>query len=304
MKDATETIVYKVLKLIALLDWKKPKTVAQLEKLLEVSDNTIYRYLDILRKLGYPIEKDKEYRHFIRFVSSNKDNTLDSEEMKLIQSILQQNKSSHPNPLIASVLHKIDTNASLIPLADALPGLHRNRLLRLIDTAIEQEVCIIIKGYHSMSSPMSNDRYVEPLMITEDYRYLIAWDKNKQAQRQFKLDRIEDVDIRYDNKISSGHEPTSMDLFGLTGDNGDQWLNVKMELSRDALYFLLEEFPNAKQFIKKVKIRGKDEERIVFDGRVLNWKGIGRFVLGLMGEIKIIEPQEFKDYLNKKITNF
>jgi proteasome accessory factor C len=82
-----------------------------------------------------------------------------------------------------------------------------------------------------------------------------------------------------------------MDVFGLTGD---AWMDVKLKLSPLAYNLLVEEFPLAKQFAKRRK------EGTFFVGPVRHWKGIGRFVLGLPGEIEVIAPEELRAYLKER----
>lgn len=284
--------VYKVFHLIRLLDPLHPKSVEQLMRLLDVSKSQVYRYLDLLRQLGYPIKTDNKHRKSIQFVRT-KHRNLENEELNFIQRLIQQHNSTKDRHLRESILQKLYKNLSLIPLVDALPGLHRNQILDLIRSAIDLNVCIIIKNYRSMSSGQ-RDRFVEPLEVTEDARYLIAWEKEKQRQGQFKIDRIEAVDLT-EEPICSGHIPSPMDLFGLTGE---QWFHVRLELSSLAHHLLLEEFPLSRFFVRS------SGGRNIFDGQVRNWKGIGRFVLGLPGEIEILHPPEFKDFIEKKIQKF
>jgi len=47
----------------------------------------------------------------------------------------------------------------------------------------------------------------------------------------------------------------------------------------------------------------KTIHKYIFDSFVCNYLGIGRFVLGLMDEITITSPTDFKEYLNKRIKN-
>jgi hypothetical protein len=86
-----------------------------------------------------------------------------------------------------------------------------------------------------------------------------------------------------------------MDIFGLTGD---AWYDVKLRLSPTAHYLLIEEFPLAARYIHK------RAEVIYFQGIVRHWKGVGRFVLGLPGEIEVLSPTAFQDYLREKIGRF
>lgn len=292
MDQTIHSKVYQIFKLIRLLDKGSPKTVPQLVETLNSSKSNIYRNLSLLKEIGYPINTDNQHRKYIEVTPSGNNHKLESEEWSFIQELLQQRRSS--SSIASGIINKLNLNLSLIPLADALPGLHKGRLIQLIKAAIDTESCIHIKGYRSITSNNISNRYVEPLELTEDYRYLIAWDIDKKGQRQFKLDRMEDIDLST-NLISSGHIASPMDLFGLTGPN---WQDVVLELSSAAHHLIIEEYPLSKQFIRKQK------DKILFDGRVRNWKGIGRFILGLPGEIIVHSPNELKAFLKEKIALF
>ena len=44
------------------------------------------------------------------------------------------------------------------------------------------------------------------------------------------------------------------------------------------------------------------EGRWMLDTMVCNYKGIGRFVLGLMSDIKIVDSPDFKDYIRDEVN--
>ena len=184
----------------------------------------------------------------------------------------------------------------MIPLADALPHLHATRIIRLIRIALSRKKQLVIRRYQSFTSETMTDRIIEPLELTDDYKYLIGWEPAKQRQGQFKISRMTDVDI-LEESITTNHEASPVDIFGLTGD---EWLNVKMHLSPLAYSLLAEEFPLSIGFTR----HDKGTNRFIFDGRVRNWKGIGRFVLGLPGEVEVVEPQGFLKYLEERVEKF
>lgn len=283
----------KVFTLIRLLNTPPAKDVKQLERQSGISRSRLYEYLKLLEEIGYVIHTDENNRKSFEFtVPKDGIGVLGADELGYLQELLQNFSSDHF--LSKNILHKFKLGLSLIPVADALPQLHKGRILQLIRAGIDSGYCIQLCKYRSLTSNSVEDRLVEPMQITDDYRYLIAWDLGKNDQRQFKLDRIEDVDLT-DQRVQQGRTPSPMDLFGLTGDS---WIPVKMTLSSTAHHLLLEEFPLSQRFIRKVN------DHIVFDGLVRNWKGIGRFILGLPGEIKIVEPQELKEYIQQKIQEF
>ncbi|MEO1628537.1 MAG: WYL domain-containing protein [Bacteroidota bacterium] len=279
----------RVFHLIRLLNSPPSRTVASLTKRLGTSQSELYRLLQLLKEIGYPVTKDDQNRYSLDFSFPKQDKAvLTSDELNFLQAHLQQTAAS--SPLAQNILHKFDLNLSLIPLADALPQLHASRIIQMIRIGIDLQSCVKLHGYRSLTSNRVANRKVEPLEITEDYRYLIAWDLDKDDQRQFKINRIEDVSL-LDDPVQPGRMASPMDLFGLTGD---EWTMVRMRLSNTAHHLLVEEFPLSRQYIRL------QAGQPLFEGQVRNWKGIGRFVLGLPGEIEVIEPEAFRQYLQEK----
>lgn len=281
--------LYQVFQLIRLLNTPPAKDVAQLARRLGIGKSSIYEYIKLLKNLGYKIETDDQHRKSFGFDFSKKENSvLESDELNYLQELLQQ--AGNRSLLAKQLLHKFNLNLSLIPLADALPQLHNSRIVQLIRAGLNSSRCLKLYRYRSLTSNTVEDRLVEPLELTPDFRYLIAWDLDKKGQRQFKIDRIEDVDL-LDQTITPGRFCSPMDLFGLTGD---QWLQVRLRLSATAHHLMIEEFPLSRPYIRKAG------EHIIFDGQVRHWKGIGRFVLGLPGEVEVLGPAEFLVYLEEK----
>ncbi|MEQ8702786.1 MAG: transcriptional regulator [Phaeodactylibacter sp.] len=293
MNKTTETAVYRVFKLIRLLNSTPRRSARQLAQLLNTSESTLYRHLDLLEDLGYPVETDAYDRKFLQFqFEKGGKSVLEPDELFFLQDHLQQTASDTPEA--QAILHKFNLNLSMIPIADALPQLHASRILQLIRTGIETGSCIALKNYQSLSSDTVSDRRVEPLELTSDYRYLIGWDLDKDRQSQFKIARITDIHF-LDQKVQPQRVASPTDLFGLTGD---KWMDVKLKLSNLAHHLLVEEFSHSRPYIKRRR------DGVFFEGQVRNWKGIGRFVLGLPGEIEVVQPEAFREYLRKRVKGW
>lgn len=287
--------IFNLIKVIS----KTPKTVTELIPLIGVSKSQIGRYLDILKDLEYPIETDKQHRKSIKFMTISQTNGLSEEEIAYLVEVLQHNKY---NPhLKTSILHKFDKNLSLIPMVDMLPDLHRHEIIQLIKDAIYLKNHVRITRYHSFTSNTSATRIVEPMELTKDARYLIAWEPSKNRQGQFKINRIEGIDILYDSPVVEAHYPSPVDAFGLTGES---WQDVHLEITALAYDLMAEEFPLTRPFVTKIENRTREEKQFSFRTTVRKWEGIGRFVLGLTKHIDVIAPQAFKDYLNENIKKF
>lgn len=70
---------------------------------------------------------------------------------------------------------------------------------------------------------------------------------------------------------------------------------IQLQLSLVAYNLILEEFPLSEKYLKKV-----DDNNYLLTTEVGNFIGVGRFVLGLPGEIEVVYPQALISYLLKK----
>ena len=73
---------------------------------------------------------------------------------------------------------------------------------------------------------------------------------------------------------------------------------VQLILGPFAKNVLLEEYPAAKQFLSETS-----DHRHLLHTRVCNFKGVGRFVLGLLDDIEVVGNDNFRKYLKDKLEN-
>ena len=85
------------------------------------------------------------------------------------------------------------------------------------------------------------------------------------------------------------HQSMFVDAFGFAAPM--PLATVRVWLTLKAANLLQEEYPDARPYISEA------EYGYYFTGPVANWKGIGRFVKGLEGDVVVQEPEELKNYL-------
>jgi GH15 family glucan-1,4-alpha-glucosidase len=83
-----------------------------------------------------------------------------------------------------------------------------------------------------------------------------------------------------------------MDIFRMTGDTP---IPVKLQLTLLAKNVLVEEYPEA----QKDLIPTTDDDRWILETEVYQMEGVGRFYMGLAGEIEIIEAKGLREYAQK-----
>ena len=104
--------------------------------------------------------------------------------------------------------------------------------------------------------------------------------------RTFKPTRMEGVEILESPwQHQHQHLQNESDIFNIT--NSQSW-QIKVILSERAQQLLIEEFPQAKQYVRKQKTD------YVLECTVHSLEATARFLQGFIQEIKIISPQPLK----------
>jgi len=289
--------IERLLKLITLLSGSFGYSQQELALKLGVSERTIYRYIQSFRKAGLVVEKNDD--GFWKLEKQDK-NSRDLKE--LLQF------SEEESYILQKAIHSIDDNNVLKSnLVKKLYSLYDSK--RVIDTIIKKEKSEVVAGlteailkkrkvkivgYKSAHSSTVSDRVVEPIQFTTNFVSVWCYEPESGENKLFKTSRIEKIEIsdkpwQFEKKHKAGH----IDCFRISSD---KLIPVKLNLSLRAYSLLIEEYPLAERDIKIT-----DDGKYIFESEVCSFAGVGRFVMGLAGEIDVVEPQDFKGYLNEKI---
>ena len=159
--------------------------------------------------------------------------------------------------------------------------------------AIEGKRKAILHGYSSSSSGEVKDRTVEPFAFAASHNIVWCYDLLKKENKVFKVDRISNVEILQDRwEYETHHRQGKMDIFRMTGETATP---IKLQLSLLAKNLLLEEYPEA----SKDLIETGDDDAWILETNIYKIEGIGRFYMGLAGEIQIIDAKGLKEYAQK-----
>ncbi|HEY8510910.1 MAG TPA: WYL domain-containing protein [Cyclobacteriaceae bacterium] len=287
--------ILRVFQLIALLKGGG-RTVGQLASHLETTERTIYRYFKLLEEIGFIIDQDFNGRYFVhREEGENPDDQFTLEEVSILRQLIQSGAAGHP--LQEDLLRKLAFHSEARDLPEQFLKLRVAKLFRRINEAIENKRQVVLKHYHSANSQEITDRLVEPFRFGEGFQSVQALDTKDKQCKYFKLERIGDVvvlDKPY--KYEKLHERTNTDVFGMSGRR-ETWVTLRLSLR--AYVLMREEYPLTMPYLEKDE--STETRTYIFNGPTLNFKGVGRFVMGLADEITIIGPAEFKAYIKEKL---
>lgn len=164
--------------------------------------------------------------------------------------------------------------------------------------AMESKRQVVLHGYSSSSSGEIKDRTVEPFAFAAGQKTVWCYEIATKTNKVFKVDRISNVEIKPERwEFETHHRQGKMDVFRMTGDTP---INMKLQLSLMAKNILVEEYPDA----EKDLIPTDNDDIWMLDTQVYRMEGIGRFYMGLAGEIQIIEAEGLKEYARKYSKDF
>ena len=287
--------IERLLRLMKLLTANTTYTVDQLAERLNMSRRTIYRYIDTFREAGFVIKKsgdcirlDKASPHF-KDISQLVHFT--EEEAVILKSAIESIDDT--NLLKQNLKRKLYAVYDNKTLADTVvKGKNAPNIRNLIE-AIEEERQVILHGYQSAHGSAVRDRRVEPFAFTTNYVQVWCYDTEDGRCKLFKSSRIGSVeltDTAWEHKAD--HREGFIDIFRLHGEAART--RVQLELGLLAYNLLIEEYPLAERDLKPL-----GEGRWLLDTEVAGMAGVGRFVVGLLDNIRIIESPELKAYLKE-----
>jgi len=285
-----QTKLLRLFQIIAVLKTGR-WTIKSLAERFDTSERTIYRYIKLLEEVELLIEKDFDGKYFIH---SSEDELGTSEftleEMKLIKKLIQTEVDN--NPLKELLLKKLSLNSELDKVPNLIVHARRGKLVEQLSQGIKEKKQLVLRNYHSANSSEITDRLVEPIGFGDNYQTVIALDTKDKQCKQFKIDRIGDIaETQKDFQFEKLHQKNTTDIFGMTG-GVTTWITLKMQMRS---YLLLrEEHPLSVPYIEK------RDDHYQFHGPVCSFDGIGRFVMGLIDEIDVVGPPEFREHIRQK----
>jgi len=286
--------VERVLRLMRLMSGNVRYTVEQLAEILETSYRSIYRYIDTFKTVGFAVEKDENNVYRLMQLPTEYEDLrnlvyFSDEEAKIVCNLIESLNSS--NTLKANLYKKL-TRVYDVSKINEFDGVKSNAAnVQALKTAMTDHRKVVLKSYSSANSGVVRDRLVEPFGFTNNHIDVWAYDIEKRANRLFKIPRIDWVDIIPEEwSFEKEHHKTPIDAFHMSGD---EKFHVRLEMTLLAKNLLCEEFPLAIPDISQ------EDGKWIYDSFVCKMEGIGRFVLGLAREIKVIDSPELSRYMKE-----
>ena len=291
--------IERMLRLMKMLTANTSYTVDEMAERLAMSRRTIYRYIDTFREAGFVIKKsdnyirlDKESPHF-KDISQLVHFT--EEEAVILKRAIESIDDT--NMLKQNLKRKLYSVYDNKILADTIVRGNNAATVHALIEAIESEQQVILHDYRSSHGGVVRDRRVEPFAFTTNYVQVWCYDTESHSCKLFKLSRITSVEILNQPWLhKTDHRKGHIDIFRM---NGEKRHRIRLELGMLSRNLMLEEYPLAEEHITAI-----DAEHWLLDTEVASYAGVGRFVVGLMDDIRIIDTPELEEYLAEYVTRY
>lgn len=269
---------------------KRGYTVHELAEKVGVSFRTVYRDLRIFEETGFEIIQHPQSKR-VRLAHA----TEVSEKMSFSKTeaeVLEQALVALPEGPVKQLLYdKIHALSGNVQQLKSLQRQQTAHNFQLLAQAMRDKKQAVLVDYNSPSSQSLSNRLVEPFGFSDNMDTVFCFEPVSRKNKSFKLERIGQVRLEHIAwQFDYLHETRQTDIFGMP--LGDEAQTVHLVLGRLSANLLREEHPAALPFLATLP-NGKHELKL----RVADFRGIGRFVLGLIDDVEVLGTHDFVAYL-------
>lgn len=285
--------IVRVLKLMKYMTKNETYTVYDLARKMDTTYRSIYRYIETFKDAGFSVTKQSTGVYSLdsidkSIVDLSKLVMFSEEEGRIVNSLIDSLHNS--NALKRDLKRKLSSIYKSTALGEFVSNKSTAKHVENLGEAIEKKQVAVLHDYQSPHSKTSRDRLVEPFDFTSNLVDVWCYDREDNKNKIFKIARIGEVEILDQPwNFENMHEKDEVDIFRMPGERK---IPVTLQLGIQAKNLLLEEYPLAYKDI----VKGKNGE-VILKTMVSNLAGVGRFVMGLAHDIKIIKSPQLVQYL-------
>lgn len=312
--------ISRILRLIVLMSGNRIYTVDELAAELETSQRTIYRYIDTFKEAGFAVDKVDDYKYrLVNIGKGVKDLRnivyFSPEEAFIVNRLIDSlDPSNSLKNELRRKLSAIYDKTSIVEFTDRPSTAAK---VQSLVEAIRDKKIVRLVDYSSSHSGTVSDRLVEPFQMTTNYAGVWAYDLADRKNKRFIVLRMGDVEKTADSWTAERlHHSLPMDVFRF---HGEKEYHVVLRLNTLAKNLLVEEYPLAEKDLYAQNglleadmgvcqevlelpphdMEDEEDEFWIWDGMIRGLDGVGRFVMGLEGNVEVMEGNELIAYLKR-----
>ena len=282
----------RILSFITFLSEKQGHTVDEIAERLEISRRSAYRYIDTFKDARFVFSTSNGRFRLVTDKGTMKELTdtiwFTEEEAYVIKRLIDE--LDNTNGLKNGLQRKLAAISDMTNLGEYTCNKAYAINISRIASAIKDHKQIILKNYSSSHSNTVSNHIVEPFEFTSNQIDIWAYDTQDGLNKRFKISRIEETEV-LDNDWSNdqSHKSETIDDFRTHGDDKH---HILLELDYLAKNLLIEEYPLAEKHITPI-----DNDHWLYEANVNKLDGVGRFALGLVEHVKVLEDAELMKHI-------
>lgn len=268
-------------------------TVDQLCERTGLARRSIYRYLDFFKTAGFDLVKnDGVYAIELSspFVSRISEKVrFTGSELEVLRRLLEQ--ADRNNLAVNGLKQKLSNVYGMDFISDVKLDKLMAKNIEVLYEAISKKRKVVLHDYYSPHSNTVADRLVEPFKFLHKGSEVRCFDIKDATCKTFKVARIRRNVEMLDEKWEFGNKHITYytDIFGFSGE---KQYRVKLTMGRLAMRILMEEFG-----VEEHRFIIVDDSHWLISLQVCSYQGVGRFVMGLIKDVEIVDSPDFVDYL-------
>jgi predicted DNA-binding transcriptional regulator YafY len=290
----------RLLRIMKLLTSNNSHTIEEIASMLNISIRSVYRYVDSFREAGFVIKKKGPYLRLDKSSPYFKEISqlvhFTEEEAWILKSAIESIDNS--NIIKQNLKKKLYTVYNYKILAETITNGKAARNVNMLVDALEEKKQVLLVNYRSSNSNDIRNRLVEAFEFTTNYEQIWCFCPDEKCNKLFRVSRIGNVEILQNRwQFQKEHSSGYTDIFRI---HSEERMPLKLKLSLRAASLLTEEFPLAEKYLTPLQ----ENNFWLLQTEVCSWEGVGRFVMGLIDEIEIINTPELQHFIKEKLLNY
>lgn len=288
----------KQLELLILLSDGRNYTVEELCERMELSRRNFYYLLDFIKHAGFIVFKNQGYYHIDRrspfFTQLLQTIQFTNQDVKTIHSVLTI--AGNDSEMVNQLREKLENTYNFSVSINSPIYKQMDSNIKILRKAMAEKKTVRLIGYSSPHSHTLKDRLVEPYLLLNNNEDVRCHELVSKQNKTFKISRMAGVEILDSPWLHEDkHRQVFTDIFMFSGEERHR---VKLRLGQLSHNLFKEEYPQGAHYLTP-----NEDGSWLLDIDVCDYRGLGRFVLGLFKDIEIIEGDGFKKYMREEIKS-
>lgn len=288
----------KQLELLILLSDGRNYTIEELCERMELSRRNFYYLLDFIKHAGFIVFKNQGCYHIDHrspfFTQLLQTIQFTDRDVKTIHSVLTM--AGNDSEMVNQLRQKLENAYSLSVSADSPVRRQMDSNLKMLRKAMSEKKTVRLVGYSSPHSHTVKDRIVEPFLLLHDNQDVRCHELVSGANKTFKISRMTGVEMLDTPWLhEDSHRQVFTDIFMFSSEERHR---VRLRLGQLSHNLFMEEYPQGAHYVTP-----NEDGSWLLDIEVCDYRGLGRFVLGLFKDIEVVEGEGFKAYMKDEINS-